>query len=159
MILINFIDLELKIVRFSTIFVAVWFCVFSIPAFYLVREKKSEKLTKKHIKKSFSAIFNTFNDIKKYKKIVRFLVARLFYNDALITIFALGGAYAIETLDFTLTETLILGIVLNPAFMIRFTLPSDKPSTFNEVKNADVRASMAVRIELPNCHGCLETCL
>ena len=113
MILINFIDLELKIVRFSTIFVAVWFCIFSIPAFYLVREKKSEKLTKKHIKKSFSAIFNTFNDIKKYKKIVRFLVARLFYNDALITIFALGGAYAIETLDFTLTETLILGIVLN----------------------------------------------
>ena len=39
MILINFIDLELKIVRFSTIFVAVWFCIFSIPAFYLVREK------------------------------------------------------------------------------------------------------------------------
>ena len=31
----------------------------------------------------------------------------------MITIFALGGAYAIETLDFTLTETLILGIVLN----------------------------------------------
>ena len=113
MILINDIDLELKIVRFSTIFVAIWFCIFSIPAFYLVREKKSEKLTKQHINKSFSAILKTFNDIKKYKKIVRFLVARLFYNDALITIFALGGAYAIETLDFTLTETLILGIVLN----------------------------------------------
>ena len=113
MIFLNVIDLELKIVRFSTIIVALWFSIFSIPAFYLVREKKSERLTKKHISQSFLAILNTFNDIKKYKKIIRFLIARLFYNDALITIFALGGAYAIETLDFTLIETLILGIVLN----------------------------------------------
>ena len=113
MIFVNVINLELKIVRFSTIIVAVWFAVFSVPAFFLVREKKSEKLTKKHINQSFYSLLNTFNDIKKYKKIVRFLVARLFYNDALITIFALGGAYAIETLNFTLTETLVLGIVLN----------------------------------------------
>ncbi len=70
-------------------------------------------MTKKHINQSFYSILKTFNDIKKYKKIVRFLVARLFYNDALITIFALGGAYAIEMLNFTLTETLVLGIVLN----------------------------------------------
>ena len=113
MIFINVIDLEFKIVRFSTILVSIWLAIFSIPVFFLVREKKPEKLTKNHIKKSFSSIINTFHDIRKYKKIVRFLVARLFYNDALITIFALGGAYAIETLDFTLTETLILGIVLN----------------------------------------------
>ena len=113
MIFINVIDLELKIVRVSTIIVAVWFAIFSVPAFFLVREKKSEKLTKKHINQSFSSIINTFHDIRKYKKIIRFLVARLFYNDALITIFALGGAYAIETLDFSLTETLVLGIVLN----------------------------------------------
>ncbi len=113
MILVNVIDLELKIVRVSTIIVAIWLAIFSIPAFFLVKEKKSEKLTKKHINRSFSSIISTFHDIKKYKKIIRFLIARLFYNDALITIFALGGAYAIETLDFTLTETLILGIVLN----------------------------------------------
>ena len=88
-------------------------CNICIPVFFLVREKKSEKLTKNHVKKSFNSILETFHKIKKYKKIIRFLIARLFYNDALITIFALGGAYAIETLGFTLTETLILGIVLN----------------------------------------------
>lgn len=113
MIFVNVINLDYKIVRLSTIIVACWLAIFSIPAFFLIREKKPEKLTKKHIRQSFSSILNTFNDIKKYKKIVRFLIARLFYNDALITIFALGGAYAIETLDFTLMETLILGIVLN----------------------------------------------
>tara|TARA_B100000579_G_scaffold437460_1_gene466892 strand:- start:35 stop:1540 length:1506 start_codon:yes stop_codon:yes gene_type:complete len=113
MILVNVIDLELKIVRVSTIIVAIWFAIFSIPAFFLVREKSSEKLTKKHINQSFYSIRNTFYEIKKYKKIVRFLIARIFYNDALITIFALGAIYAVITLDFSLTETLILGIVLN----------------------------------------------
>ena len=113
MFLSNVINIEFKIVRMSAVIVALWFAIFSIPVFFLVREKKSEKLTKNHVRKSFNSIFETFHQIKKYKKIIRFLIARLFYNDALITIFALGGAYAIETLDFTLTETLILGIVLN----------------------------------------------
>ena len=31
---------------------------------------------------------------------------------------------------------MISGIDLNPAFIIRFTFPSDKPSTFKEVKKA-----------------------
>ena len=113
MIFTNVINIEFKIVRMSAVVVALWFAIFSIPVFFLVREKKSEKLTKNHVKKSFNSILETFHKIKKYKKIIRFLIARLFYNDALITIFALGGAYAIETLGFTLTETLILGIVLN----------------------------------------------
>ncbi|MBH75813.1 MAG: MFS transporter [Flavobacteriales bacterium] len=113
MIFTNVINIEFKIVRISAVIVALWFAIFSIPVFFLVREKKSEKLTKSHVKKSFNSILETFYQIKKYKKLVRFLIARLFYNDALITIFALGGAYAIETLNFTLIETLILGIVLN----------------------------------------------
>ncbi len=45
--------------------------------------------------------------------ILRFLIARLFYNDALITIFAFGGIYAAGTLNFTFNEILLLGVVLN----------------------------------------------
>tara|TARA_Y100001968_G_scaffold329841_1_gene380144 strand:- start:802 stop:2145 length:1344 start_codon:yes stop_codon:yes gene_type:complete len=113
MIFVNAIDIQPKIVRISTILVAIWFAIFSIPVFFLVREKKSEKLTTKHIKQSFFSIRDTFYQIKKYKKIVRFLFARLFYNDALITIFALGGVYAGKALNFSISEILILGIVLN----------------------------------------------
>ena len=51
----------------------------------------------------------------KYKTIFKFLISRLFYNDGLITIFALGGIYAVETLDFTFEEVMILGIILNIA--------------------------------------------
>ena len=45
----------------------------------------------------------------------KFLLARLIYNDGLITIFAFGGIYAAESFGFTLQEVLIFGIVLNIA--------------------------------------------
>ena len=45
--------------------------------------------------------------------ISQFLIARLFFNDALVTIFALGGVYAVGTLNFSFNEVMQLGIVLN----------------------------------------------
>jgi UMF1 family MFS transporter len=62
---------------------------------------------------SFKSLKITFKEIYKYKKILNFLIARLFYNDGLITIFALGGIYAVGSLDFSMREVLILGGVLN----------------------------------------------
>jgi UMF1 family MFS transporter len=44
---------------------------------------------------------------------MRFLLARLVYNDGLVTIFAFGGIYAAETFGFTLQEVLMFGIALN----------------------------------------------
>ena len=42
-----------------------------------------------------------------------FLLARLFYNDGLVTIFAFGGIYAVGTFGFTFQELLTFGIVIN----------------------------------------------
>ena len=52
MIFTNGINIEFKIVRMSAVVVALWFAIFSIPVFFSKR-KKSEKLTKNHVKKSF----------------------------------------------------------------------------------------------------------
>ena len=100
-------------VKQVNIFVAAWFLIFSLPTFFFLKDSKRQKINKKNISSSFSSILQTFKEISKYKIIVRFLIARLFYNDGLITIFALGGIYAIGTLNFTMQEVLILGIVLN----------------------------------------------
>ena len=43
---------------------------------------------------------------------MRLLVARLLYNDGLITIFAFGGIYAAETFGFSMEEVLVFGIAL-----------------------------------------------
>lgn len=95
------------------VFVAIWFVLFSLPTFIFLKDSKRTKVTKKDIFSSFTSIYTTFKEIRNYKKVVNFLIARLFYNDGLITIFALGGVYAVGSLNFTMNEVLILGIILN----------------------------------------------
>ena len=102
-------------IRRINILVGIWFLIFSIPTFLFVMDRKSEKLQKTHIINSFKSLKNTFNEVVKYKIILKFLVARLFFNDGLVTIFSLGGIYAMGTLNFSFDEVLILGIVLNVA--------------------------------------------
>ena len=108
-----FPDLDEIGIRKINILVGIWFAIFSIPTFLFLKDRKKEKLTKKHISDSFATIRKTFNSISYYKQISQFLIARLFFNDGLITIFALGGIYAVGTINFTFEEVMLLGIVLN----------------------------------------------
>ena len=95
--------------------VVLWLFVFSIPTFLFVNDRKRDKFKIEHVLNSFSAIRKTLKSVSKYKVISQFLVARLFFNDGLITIFALGGVYAVSTLNFSFDEVMKLGIVLNIA--------------------------------------------
>ena len=99
--------------RSMNILVALWFFIFSIPTFlWLDKDDRKRKLNSKLLKDSFKQLFNTFSDIRKIKNTVRFLIARLFYNDALITMFSFGGIIAKGVYDFNLEKMLIFGIVL-----------------------------------------------
>ena len=110
-----FPDLDAIGIRRINILVGVWFLVFSIPTILFVKDRKKEKFRKHHILDSFVSIRKTFRTVSYYKTISQFLIARLFFNDGLVTIFALGGIYAVGTLDFTFNEVMQLGIVLNLA--------------------------------------------
>ncbi|MBJ04433.1 MAG: MFS transporter [Flavobacteriales bacterium] len=113
---VSFLFLDLNVtenIRLINLLVAFWFIVFSFPTFLLVRDQKPKKGMRQHFQQSLKSIVYSFQNISKHKSIVRFLVARLFYNDALITIFAFGGIYAAGTLNFSFNEILILGVVLN----------------------------------------------
>jgi UMF1 family MFS transporter len=104
-------------IRAACLLVAVWFALFSIPLFVwvpgtrpLVRSKKTGI-----IKTGVADLKDTFRDIRRYRQIVRLLVARMIYNDGLVTIFAFGGIYAAGTFGFSFQEIMIFGIVLNVA--------------------------------------------
>ena len=102
--------------RAMNILVALWLIVFSIPTFlWLNKDNRKKRINITLIKDSFSQLRGTFRDIKKIKNTIRFLVARLFYNDALITIFSFGGIIAVGVYDFNLEKMLIFGIVLGAA--------------------------------------------
>ena len=66
-------------------------------------------------RETLAQLKTTFRKVRRYRQIVRLLVARLLYNDGLITIFAFGGIYAAETFGFSMEEVLIFGIALNVA--------------------------------------------
>ena len=101
-------------IRIINIFIALWFAIFSIPTFLFVKSnEKSKKINFLLIENSFKSLSLTFSQVRLYKETLKFLCARLVYNDALITIFAFGGIYAKEVFDFTFNEIFLFGIILN----------------------------------------------
>lgn len=101
-------------IRATNLLVAAWFLLFSIPTFLWVKDKNPAKgLFRKSIINSFAQLKNTFSDLKNYQQVARFLLARLVYNDALVTIFAFGGIYAAGVIGFSFEEIMLMGIVLN----------------------------------------------
>lgn len=102
-------------IRATNILVAVWFLVFSTPLFLWVKESRpgSKIGLLAATGTTFRQLASTFKEIRQYREIVRFLLARIFYNDGLITIFAFGGIYAKGTFGFEFKEILWFGIVLN----------------------------------------------
>jgi UMF1 family MFS transporter len=104
-------------IRATCLLVAVWFALFSIPLFFWVPGTRPTVHSKKTgiIKNGMKDLKDTFREIRRYRQIVRLLVARMIYNDGLVTIFAFGGIYAAGTFGFSFQEIMIFGMVLNVA--------------------------------------------
>ncbi len=105
-------------IRATNILVAVWFALFSIPLFLLVKSRPAPSTkagTGDLVRAGVQDLKTTFKEIRKYGEIVKLLVARMIYNDGIVTIFAFGGIYAAGTFGFTFQEIMIFGIVLNVA--------------------------------------------
>jgi UMF1 family MFS transporter len=102
-------------VRVTNLLVAGWFALFALPAFLFLREPRPEAppAGRGLLASTFGELRATFREIRRYRAIVRLLVARMFYNDGLVTIFSMGGIFAATAYGFTETEILLFGIVLN----------------------------------------------
>ena len=102
-------------IRATNLLVAVWFTIFAVPFFIWVNEKKGRTFPNigQMVFSTVRQLKSTFHEIKRYRQIVRLLVARIFYNDGIITIYSFGGIYAAGTFGFTISENLTFGIVLN----------------------------------------------
>ncbi len=93
---------------------AIWYAVFIIPLFLFTPDiKKNDVTVINSIKIGLSNFINTFKEARKYKNIFTFLITRMFYQDALNALFVVGGVYASLVVGMSLTQVLILGIILN----------------------------------------------
>ena len=101
-------------IRASNLLVAVWFLAFSVPLMLWVPEGRPRvPVSARIVREAFGQLGRTFREVRKHRQTFRFLVARLVYNDGLVTVFAFGGIYAAETFGFTFEEVLLFGIAIN----------------------------------------------
>jgi UMF1 family MFS transporter len=104
-------------VRATALLVAVWFAVFTVPFLLLVPEPAvaGRVPARRAVREGFSQLAQSFRQIRRYRQIVRLILARLIYNDGLVVIFGLGAVFAQQVYGFATDEIIIFGIVLNIA--------------------------------------------
>ncbi len=105
-------------VRASNLLVAAWYALFALPIFFWVKEAPAPSLPKGEsiLRMANRQFVNTFKEIRQqYRQILNLLIARLIYNDGLVTIFAFGAIYAGGTFNFSFDEVILFGIALNVA--------------------------------------------
>lgn len=104
-------------VRATMLLAAAWFGLFSLPLFLFVRDDAPASATAGEpvLRATFAELRRTLGEIRRYRQIVRFLIARMLYNDGLVTVFAMGGVYAMVTFGFSFGDVIVFGIVTNVA--------------------------------------------
>jgi MFS transporter, UMF1 family len=101
-------------VRISGPLVGLWLAVFSLPLFLFTPDRQSAGLpAAEAVRLGLAQLKRTFANLKNYRAIGRFLIARMIYTDGLNTLFAFGGIYAAGTFGMALAEVIQFGILLN----------------------------------------------
>jgi UMF1 family MFS transporter len=96
--------------------VAAWFALFSIPSLLKLRDRRPplrEPGSPSLLTAGLARFVGTLRSIREYRNLARFLVSYFFYNNAVITIIVFAVAFSSDTLQFTLTENIILIGVMN----------------------------------------------
>jgi len=101
-------------VRATFLLAATWYGLFSLPLFLNTPDIPSLKKTiPEAVSMGLKQLKESLRNVRQFKNIVRFLLARLFYNDGIITIFVVGGIYAAGTFNMDEQQILMFGIGLN----------------------------------------------
>ncbi|NSW51832.1 MAG: MFS transporter [Anaerolineae bacterium] len=95
--------------RLSFLMVSVWWLIFTIPLWRNVKEPTRRIQPGEEnfnpIQASFRRLINTFKDIKKYRELMKFIVAFWLYNNGIGTIIFMATIYGTE-LGFSSTTTI-----------------------------------------------------
>lgn len=95
-------------------FSALWYLVFALPLFLWTPDTAgSGRPFTSCMASGFAQFRASLRNVRAHKHIVRFLVARMLYNDGLTTMFAFGGIYAAGTFGLSTQEVIYFGIGLN----------------------------------------------
>ena len=102
-------------VRATNLLAAGWLLVFSVPLFAFLRERQPRRRASalEYVGRGFTRIAETARDLRRYRQAIRLLIARLVYNDGLLTAFTMAAIYAGAEFGMETADLLVLGIVVN----------------------------------------------
>ena len=101
-------------VRIAGPVVAIWTLVFCLPLFLFTPDVKGPGMAPgPAVRAGLGELWGTIKSVRRYRSILRFLIARLFYIDGLNTIFAVGAIYAGAVFGMQTAEVIVFGILLN----------------------------------------------
>jgi UMF1 family MFS transporter len=103
-------------VRIVMPFAALWFAVFALPLFLWTPDRPAtNRPLGAIVRGGLAELAETLRQLRRYRMIVRFLIAKMIYIDGLNTLFVVGGTFAAGVLGMSVAEVLLFGILLNVA--------------------------------------------
>jgi UMF1 family MFS transporter len=98
-------------VRATNLLVAIWLLLFALPTFVLVRDRAVR--ARGAWRGSLHEVASTVRGLAGHPDLLRLLIARLFYNDAVLALIGLASLYMETTIGMSSTEILATAIGLN----------------------------------------------
>lgn len=92
---------------------AIWYLVFILPMFLFTPDLKPARSSGSAVRKGLRQVASTFREIRARKGLLRFLAARMIYQDGVNGLLALGGTFAAAMFAWSTTEIGVYGIILN----------------------------------------------
>ncbi|MBX3583345.1 MAG: MFS transporter [Rhizobiaceae bacterium] len=92
---------------------ALWYLVFILPMFLFTPDGKKGLAMGSAVRKGLSELASTIQEVRQRSGILRFLIARMIYQDGVAALLALGGVFAAAMFGWSITEIGVFGIILN----------------------------------------------
>jgi UMF1 family MFS transporter len=91
---------------------ALWAIIFSIPFFLFTPDtpRKRDVTFRSAIAMGLGRVFATVRDVKHYRNVMTFLVARLFYNDGKVAILLFSAIYAAGVFNWSALKLTLFGL-------------------------------------------------
>ena len=119
------------VVRYSLVITAVYYALFALPAFFLIKEKPSteERIHKNYFKIAWDRLSHTLKSVRNYKEFLKYMLALLIYNNGVIAALDFAAIIGAVLFGVSGTELIIFVIVVqltNVAGAYVYTLIGEK---------------------------------
>ena len=98
--------------RITGPFAAIWYLLFILPMFLFTPDSITGLPLRSAVTRGLQDLRNTFKDLAQRPQLIRFLVARMTYQDGVNGLLALGGTFAAAMFGWQTIEMGIYGILL-----------------------------------------------